>query len=1260
MANLTISSLNCQGLGDMQKRRDVFHYIKKRSHNIYCLQDTHFDTKLEKYVSAEWGYSCLFASYQSNARGVAVLFNNNFEFKIKNVDRDINGNYIIILLTVMGKDLLLVNIYGPNKDNPIFYDTINEKIKEYEKHGLVIVGDWNLVLDPHYDYNNYKHINNPKATEAVERIISDHSLTDVWRENNPEIRRFTWRKSSPLKQSRLDFFLLCDHLLLNYRDSDIIPGYRSDHSMIILKLTFGEDIKHNNYWKFNSSLLRDGQYAKEINDVIDNTILEYSTNALDKDTIQDTLLDEIDLTISDKLFLDFLLMKIRGKTIGYATARKKKAVEKENELIKEIENLEKLNTKTEIDVTTLKEKNDELLLLRQKRIEGVMLRSKAKWIAEGEKISNYFCNLEKRHYVSKSINKLYVKNGLTEDSNEISKEINTFYKNLYAKRILENVEISDLIDECPKLAYDEKQSLEGKITLAEAGIALTHMQNGKSPGTDGFGAEFYKFFWKKLGPFVVRALNQSFKDGELSNTQREGIITCIPKPDKDRDHIKNWRPISLLNVMYKIGSACIANRLKTVLPCLISADQSGFVPGRYMGENVRLIYDLIGFLDKTNTPGLLLCLDFEKAFDSLDWSFLFRVLRAFGFGESICKWVETFYKNIKSTVIVNGNPTEWFHIQRGCRQGDPLSPYLFVLCAEILAIMIKEDKDIKGIEINNKEIKISQFADDAQLINAGDRISFEKSITLIKKFGNASGLYMNEDKTQAIWMGSKKHSNVKYLPQLNINWNPSKFKILGIWFSTGTDICDKLNFDEHFSEIKKLINIWMKRSITPVGRVAVLRSLLLSKLIHLWILLPDPPDTLVNNLQKMCFRFVWQDKQDKISRKMVVKSVKNGGLNVPDIKQMIKALKLTWIRRFHDSKHKWIIVANESCPFLCNISKYGPSYLPNRNVTNKFWIDVFKAYTTFFNCVRPTTLKELCSEPVFFNERINIDRNIVPCKTLSEKGIHCISHFLKDNGNFLTLHEFNEKYNTNTHFLVFNCCKMSIKEYVKKFDFIIDNNECELLPKAITILLTVKKGTRLYYDILMQNENMPNCCQKWSTKINENIQWNKVFLNIHKIEDVKLKWFQMRIVHRIIGTNVVLKEMGITQNSNCNFCFESKDDIDHLFWNCVYIQRFWVQVEDTMKSKCLTCTNLRLSQCLILFGVDPKIKTDSVFDLIMLLGKMHIYKCKLDNRFPTIRSFEKDIKARYKVEEYNSKMNFTIDEFKTKWCPYKSLVSGNA
>ena len=140
---------------------------------------------------------------------------------------------------------------------------------------------------------------------------------------------------------------------------------------------------------------------------------------------------------------------------------------------------------------------------------------------------------------------------------------------------------------------------------------------------------FTNFVWRDIGDFLVRSINYGYEIGELSTTQKEGIITCIPKGDKPKQFLKNWRPISLLNISYKIASACIANRLKTVLPSLINNDQTGFLSGRYIGENIRTLYDLMAHTEKHNIPALLLLIDFEKAFDSVAWLFIQKVLRFF-------------------------------------------------------------------------------------------------------------------------------------------------------------------------------------------------------------------------------------------------------------------------------------------------------------------------------------------------------------------------------------------------------------------------------------------------------------------------------------------------------------------------------------------------------------------------------------------------------------------------------------------------------
>ena len=289
----------------------------------------------------------------------------------------------------------------------------------------------------------------------------------------------------------------------------------------------------------------------------------------------------------------------------------------------------------------------------------------------------------------------------------------------------------------------ERSKIEGEITEDEIAHVLKNMKNNKSPGSDGFTVEFFKFFFKDLKTFIKRGNNEGYLMGKFSITQRQGIITCIPKGDKPRHFLKNWRPITLLNVIYKIASGCIANRLKSVLPKLISSDQTGFISGRYIGENTRLIYDIMNHVDKEYIPGLLLIVDFEKAFDSISWEFIADVLDFFNFGPSIKKWISVLYNDILSAIIQSGFLSDFFSIGRGCRQGDPSSSYIFLLCAEVLSLMLKHNAAINGIKIGDVEYLLSQFADDTTIILDGSQQSLETAISILNLFASMSGLKVN-------------------------------------------------------------------------------------------------------------------------------------------------------------------------------------------------------------------------------------------------------------------------------------------------------------------------------------------------------------------------------------------------------------------------------------------------------------------------------------------------------------------------------------
>ena len=210
-----------------------------------------------------------------------------------------------------------------------------------------------------------------------------------------------------------------------------------------------------------------------------------------------------------------------------------------------------------------------------------------------------------------------------------------------------------------------------------------------------------------------------------------------------------------------------------------------------------------------------------------------------------------------------------------------------------------------------------------------------------------------------------------------MTWNPDKFKLLGIWFTNKIESMTELNMKDKFNEIKKLFNIWIKRSSTPIGRVVILKSLILSKLIYLWIMLPNPPDKFIRELQEKCFDFIWDGKRDKIKRSIATLHTKEGGINIPDIKTYIDALKITWINRLiKDPPAKWKHILENKHENIRLINSVGTKCLKD-SIDNPFWNDVINAYDNLNSKIDVKTSNELLAEPIFYNENVQVNKKTI-------------------------------------------------------------------------------------------------------------------------------------------------------------------------------------------------------------------------------------------------------------------------------------------
>lgn len=384
--------MNCQGLATFNKRQDVLNYYKQTQYSIICFQDTHFIHENEPFIESQWGYKCVFNSYLSNSRGVCIFFNNNFKFKNLREKKDTHGNLLALDLIIEENKVTLINIYGPNIDTPSFYENIRDIFLEFDNDYFILCGDFNLTLNPSLDACNYTGINNPKARSKVLEIMEDLQLIDYYRVLNPDKKVYTWRKTNSLKQSRLDILLISDSLSNLVENCSIKPGYRSDHSIVLLEIKFNPFTKGCGLWKFNNSLLSDKEYVIKVQETIQSISKQYLDNIESCDFQCKNGIDE-------SLFFEVLMMEIRGVTISYSTYRKKVRNNTEKNLVQEIECMESDST---VDINSL---DDALEKLRKEKLFGHMIWSRAHWMEEGEKPSKYFCNLESRNYINKTIKK---------------------------------------------------------------------------------------------------------------------------------------------------------------------------------------------------------------------------------------------------------------------------------------------------------------------------------------------------------------------------------------------------------------------------------------------------------------------------------------------------------------------------------------------------------------------------------------------------------------------------------------------------------------------------------------------------------------------------------------------------------------------------------------------------------------------------------------------------------------------------------------
>ena len=520
------------------------------------------------------------------------------------------------------------------------------------------------------------------------------------------------------------------------------------------------------------------------------------------------------------------------------------------------------------------------------------------------------------------------------------------------------------------------------------------------------------------------------------------------------------------------------------------------------------------YTEKENLPGIAVFLDFRKASDTTEWHYLEKALTHFNFEPNFLQTFKILHTDIFSCVLNNGHASRFFSIKRGVRQGCPLSGFLFVIGLELLVRAVKRDALIKGITIGNKEIKTSMYADDTTVF-VNDTDSILHLLNMLEKFRSISGLQVNTSKTEALWLGCWKDRRDT---PFNFKWPEDPICALGVFFSYNTLKADKLNFDDKLRSMEKVLNIWKCRRLTLIGKINIVKTLALSKLIfnssNLYL-----PLHVIDAANKMIFDFIWEGKPPRIKKSTIIGEKANGGLKMIDFGLMEIALKIAWIQRIRqNSDAAWKVIPEYALSHLGGFAflldcRYDLNLLqlhdlpPFHHSVLKYWQD----YRPMFS----EDMIQAQNEIIWNNSNILINKSTFFFKHWYRSGIIHIQDLLDVDFTFLPLDKFQRKFHLQvpfaTYYGLINAIPSSWRRKLKT-----TNSSQESSPKNITT-------HSAYAAILDQFFQAPTA----ETRILRYGFSKESLTNVYKLpfsitREVNLQMFQYKIIHNILPTRCSL------------------------------------------------------------------------------------------------------------------------------------------
>lgn len=873
MATVHFLSLNVRGFRRLDKQREVMHFAKSRHVDILFLQECNFKTPFDvQSFCSLFGVEAFFSLTDSNMCGVGVVFMTPALRQGAHCVFGFDGRTLAVDFNLHGRRVRALVVYAPAQraGSAEFFDSLDSFM--FDSYPTFLVGDFNCVEDTDRDARGRRQSRQYSGARALRQLIRNFKLRDAWVDTHGNDFVATWQRGSNM--SRLDRFYFPETLATHVLSCEVlnfppdVPRI-TDHFPVSAKLFFQQSATFRHHWKMDTTLIHDPESVALLRIALEQ-VCDCPPEPRNWDALKNRWRTELIKAGRER--------KARLTTEINDTLRKARIVRRGETLTFAMHDyLDQLKARYELLLRLSSRTAAQSFINGRPVSDPAVLRSVRNG-SLGEQMHVPFVELPNGEQ--------------SKRAEDIMRVFETHFSNLFTAEHSSDVNHTTTVNEfcagISRIPEELRDGLCGPVTFEELRFVLQHMNTTAAAGPDGLPLSFYKTFFDKIHVHLLIMLNGLLAEGIRPDTFRESRVILLFKSGGEPSDPKAWRPISLLNSDYKILAAILAHRITTVLPEIISDIQTCCVPGRTIYSSLALTRDLFTYATRTQISGIFVSLDQEKAFDRVEWNYLFAVLECYGFPARLTEVLRLLYTDLEASLVVNGYTSEPIAVSRGIRQGCPLSAILFVLCIEPLLQQIQRCTSIRGFPLPGLgEVKVAAYADDISLF-IRNIDSYRAFLRIFHTYSYLSGARLNPGKSKALCFGV----HIEEFPDgVQI---VQGVKVLGVTFLATGEV-DRTTWKEIQRKVDRRIEIARTFHLPFTERAYLIKSSITAPLLYV-ARIARPPRRVLVRVATACGSFFWDGHAEAVARALVRLPVKWGGLSIPnlDVTCRMLALKNTW------------------------------------------------------------------------------------------------------------------------------------------------------------------------------------------------------------------------------------------------------------------------------------------------------------------------------------------------------------------------------